>query len=321
MHALVFDRFGEPEVLEWRVVPDPVPASGSALVQISVAGLNYADVYRRRGDYHMDATPPWILGYEGAGVIVALGGSNMSGFKVGDRVGFADSPRANAELAAVATSKLIALPDEISFETAAAVLLQGLTAQYLTSDSYTIRRGDVALVHAAAGGVGLLLTQMLAARGAEVVALASTVEKREAAIRVGARLGLSYEEDWNSPLESSFGRLADVVFESVGSTLERSMGALRTGGTVVFYGFAGGNPPSINPRQLMDRSLTITGGDLWNVLTGPKERRRRADELFQAILSGALKVEIAERVPMSEGARAHRLIESRGTIGKILLTV
>lgn len=318
MRALVFDRFGGPEVLEWREVADPTPAPGTALVRIAAAGLNFADVYRRRGNYHMDATSPWILGYEGAGEIVALGEGETSGFRVGDRVGFADSPRANAELGVVPLDRLIALPDDIDAELAAAFLLQGLTAQYLVSDSYEAQRGDIAVVHAAAGGVGLLLTQMLAAKGAFVVGLASSEAKREAARLAGAAAAFGYEGTWPAEIGQRFGRGADVVYDPVGSTLPQSMAAVRIGGTVVFYGFAGGDPQPVDPRLLMDRSLTLTGGDLWNVLTGPEERRKRADALFAMVRQGTLKPRIAARVPMRD-AEAHRLLEGRGTVGKVLL--
>jgi len=320
MKALVFDRFGGPDVLQWREIADPAPAPGEALVRIAAAGMNFADVYRRRGDYHMDAAQPWVLGYEGAGTIVALGEGDAGGWRVGDRVGFADHPRANAELVAAPYDKLIALPDDVTEETAAAVLLQGLTAQYLVSDSYRVRPGDLAVVHAAAGGVGLLLTQMLVARGASVIGLASSATKQAAARAAGAAHALAAEGDWPQAIAALAGRPADVVYDSVGSTLAQSMAAARTGGTVVFYGFAGGDPAPVDPRRLMDRSLTLTGGDLWNVLTSAAERRRRAGELFAMLSSGQLKPVIAARIPFAEGARAHALLESREVIGKVVLT-
>jgi NADPH2:quinone reductase len=322
MRALVFDRFGGPEVLDWRDVADPVLEPGTALVRIEAAGLNFADVYRRRGNYHMDATPPWILGYEGAGEIVDLSDeAAAAGLRIGQHVGFADSPRANAELVAVPAEKLIPLPADISFETAAALLLQGLTAQYLAADSYAVKAGDLAVVHAAAGGVGLLLTQILVAKRATVAALASSVDKRAAAEAAGATATFDYDGDWPARIRERFGRGADVVFDSVGSTLPRSLDAARTGGAVVFYGFAGGDPAPVDPRQLMDRSLTLTGGDLWNVLTSPEERRGRANRLFDAVRAGTLNPEIAARVPMAKGAEAHRLLEGRSTIGKVLLVM
>lgn len=321
MHALTFSEFGAADVLGWTEAVDPVPAAGEALVRIATAGLNFADIYRRRGNYHMDSTPPWILGYEGAGTIAAMGGGDTHGFAVGDRVGFADAPRANAELVAVQLDRLIPLPPDISFDVAAAVLLQGMTAQYLISDSYCVQSGDTALVHAAAGGVGLLLTQMLVARGARVIALASSAAKRDAARGAGPSDALGYDGDWAGEVAALCPGGVDVVYESVGATLPLSLAVTRTGGTVVFFGFAGGDPLPVDPRVLMDRSLTLTGGDLWNVLTGPEERRRRAAMLFAAIADGSLRPFIAARVAMSDGAAAHRMLEGRGTIGKIVLTL
>jgi len=318
MRAVVFERFGASDVLEWREIEDPALGDGEVLVRVHAAGLNYADVYRRQGNYHMDATPPWILGYEGAGEVIETHGA-CDGFKVGDRVAFADCPRANAELVAVPAGKLIRLADEVSYETAAAVLLQGLTAQYLTRDSYKVRKGDIALVHAAAGGVGLLLTQMLVHAGAIVVGLASSDRKAEAARRNGAKVVLSYQDDWAAKIWAEFGRGADVVYESTGATLLKSMEILRIGGSLVFYGFAGGEPPSIEPRMLMDKSITVTGGDLWNVLTGPQERRARAAELLALCSEGVVRPVVAETVPMSAAGKAHEMLEGRGTIGKILL--
>ena len=317
MHALTFDRFGDPDVLAWRETPDPAVPPGHALVRIHSAGLNFADIYRRRGNYHMDANPPWILGYEGAGTIVSV---DDPGFAAGDRVAFADSPRANAELVAVPVAKLVPVPAEIALDDAAAVMLQGLTAHYLVHDSHAIARGETAVVHAAGGGVGLLLTQMIVAAGGRVIALASSTAKQDAARAMGAAEAIGYD-DWVAAVRASTGGGADVVYDSVGSTLVDSLAATRTGGHIVFYGFANGDPPAIEPRVLMDRSLTLTGGDLWNVLTGPDVRRRRAAELFAMMSDRRLAVTIAARVPMPEGSRAHRMLEGRGVIGKILLTL
>lgn len=320
MHALLFDKFGGPEVLRWGEQPDPIPAPGQALVRMRSVGLNFADVYRRNGNYHLSGTAPWILGYEGAGVIerAAVGDSL---FPVGARVGFADMPHANAELVAVDLDKLIALPDDITFDTAAATLLQGLTAQYLVTDSYRVRRGDVAVVHAAAGGVGLLLVQMLKVLGASVLGVASAASKRAAVLAAGADAACGYDDLLAQAKQLSAGRGADVVYDSVGRTLGDSLAAARIGGTVVFYGMAAGDPDPVDPRLLMDRSLTLTGGDLWNVLTSAAIRRERAAALFAQIRAGELRPNIAARFALSEGARAHAFLESRAAIGKVLLTL
>ncbi len=302
MNALSFERFGGPEVLRYGQVPDPQPAGDEVLVRTGAIGLNFADVYRRRGNYHLAGAPPYVAGYEAAGAIVGTG----------ERVAFADSPFANAELVAVPREKLIPLPDDISDETAAALLLQGLTAYFLTHDSHAVRAGERVLVHAAAGGVGLLLVQIAKLLGAYVVGLASSEPKRAAVLEAGADRALSYDA-WQS--ERDF----DVVYDAVGSTLGGSLAAARTGGRVVFYGMAGGDPKPVDPRVLMDRSLTLTGGDLWNVLRTSADRVTRAEALFGWVREGRLRVRVAERFPLSRGAEAHRLLESRAAIGKILL--
>ena len=317
MHALVFHEFGDADVLRHDVVPDPVPGPGQALVRMRAIGLNFADVYRRRGNYHLAGSPPWILGYEGAGEIVAA--PEDSGLRPGQRVGFADSPFANAALCAVDVSRLSPLPDEIAFETAAGCLLQGLTAQSLCRDSYAVRPGDWAVVHAAAGGVGLLLVQILKHLGARVIGIASTEAKRQAVREAGVDLVIP-TGGWLQAVQSlTGGRGADVVYDSVGTTLRESLDAARTGGTVVFYGMAAGDPAPVDPRLLMDRSLTLVGGDLWNVLTTAQARRTRATELFGWIRSGAVALRISQTVALRDGAQAHRALESRQTIGKIVL--
>jgi NADPH:quinone reductase len=321
MRALTFSAFGGPEVLIYREVPDPELPPEHALVRTHAIGLNFADVYRRRGAYHLAGSPPYIAGYEGAGTVVSLGTDAAdSQVKVGNRVAFADSPYANAELVAVPFEKLIPLLDDISFETAAALLLQGLTAQYLVRDSYPVKEGDDVLVHAAAGGVGLLLVQIARRLGARVFALASTEEKRAAALEAGATETHATSGDWVAAARawSKRGAGVDVVYDSVGSTLDESLQAARVGGHVVFYGMAGGDPKPVDPRRLMDESKTLTGGDLWNVLTDREERIRRAEELFGWVRDGSLRVRIAQRYPLSEGPRAHAFLESRQTIGKVI---
>lgn len=319
MHALLFETFGGPDVLHWRTRPDPVPAPGQALVRMKSVGLNFADVYRRNGNYHLSGAAPWILGYEGAGVIEQAADDGL--FPVGTRVGFADMPHANAELVAVDAERLIALPDDITFDIAAATLLQGLTAQYLVGDSYRVRRGDLAVVHAAAGGVGLLLVQMLKALGAIVLGVASSEPKRAAVVTAGAAAACGYDELAAQTRLLSAGRGADVVYDSVGRTLGDSLAAARIGGTVVFYGMAAGDPDPVDPRLLMDRSLSLTGGDLWNVLTGAAIRRERAAALFAQIRAGSVRPTIAARFALADGAQAHAFLESRTAIGKVLLTL
>jgi len=314
MKALFFETFGDPEVLQYGDVPDPVLRPGQALVRTAAIGLNFADVYRRRGNYHLAGSPPYIAGYEAAGTIQKLSGDAPPPLEVGSRVAFADSPHANAELVAVDYDKLVPVSEDVTYEQAAAVMLQGLTAQYLCRDSYAVFAGDVAIVHAAAGGVGLLLVQLLVQAGARVIGFASTAEKCAAARSYGAHEAFTYADGWPARAKG-----ADVIFDSVGSTLEESIAAVKTRGTIVFYGFAGGDPKAVDPRTLMDGSKRLVGGDLWNVLTSREERIARAGELFALLRAGEVRVPIAARFALADGAAAHRFLESRAAIGKIVL--
>ncbi|MDN4526757.1 quinone oxidoreductase family protein [Fictibacillus fluitans] len=320
MKALTFHTFGGPEVLQYQDVPTPELKANEILVEMKAIGLNFADVYRRKGNYHLVGNPPYIAGYEGAGVVKQTG-TSVRNVKEGDRVAFADVPYANAEFVAVPEDHLIPLPEEISFETAASILLQGLTAQYLTRDSYKVGKGTLLAAHAAAGGVGQLLIQISKALGAEVIGLTSTEAKKEAALAAGADHVFLYSEDWVKKAKqvSSGQKGVDVIYDSVGSTLMDSFESVRTGGTVVFYGMAGGDPSPVDPRMLMDTSKTLTGGDLWNVITSHEERVSRSRELFDLILSGAVKVPEMTSFPLEQGAEAHRFLESRKSTGKILL--
>jgi NADPH2:quinone reductase len=317
VRALCFRTFGEPEVLRVEDLPDPLPAAGHALVRTRAIGLNFADIYRRKGNYHLVGEPPFVPGYEAAGTVESVGvGCPLA---PGDRVAFADSPFANAELVSVPYEKLIPLPDGISYETAAALLLQGLTAQYLVRDSHCLKPGETMLVHAAAGGVGLLLVQLGRRAGARVLGVTSTETKARAVMEAGAESVALSTGDWVISAQAFAPGGVDVVYDSIGTTLRRSFEAVRQGGQVVFYGMAGGDPEPIAPRYLMDTSKTLTGGDLWNILVSREERVRRAHDLFAAVLAGRLKVHIAATYPLAEGAQAHATLEGRGTIGKILL--
>jgi NADPH2:quinone reductase len=318
MKALVFERFGGPDVLHYQDIPNPSIGPTDVLVRTKAIGLNFADVYRRKGNYHLTGKPPYILGYEGAGVVEEVG-AEVSHVNVGDRIAFADVPFANAELVAVPQDKIIAVPDDISFDAAASVLLQGLTAHYLTQDSYSIQPGDYVLVHAAAGGVGQLLVQIAKLLGGQVIGLTSSSEKAKAAAQVGADYVFLYEDNWVEQVKEVTKRGADVVYESVGVTLEKSFEAVKTGGTVVFYGMAGGDPAPVDPRMLMDTSKTLTGGDLWNVLVSYEERKVRSQQLFEWISKGQLVLTDPVVFDLKDGAKAHELLESRKSTGKILL--
>lgn len=317
MKALVFEKFGGPEVLQWQDVADPVPGPMQVLIETKAIGLNFADIYRRQGNYHLVGNPPWIAGYEAAGMVISA--PPGCGLHAGDRVAFADSPYANAERVAVDLDRVIPLPSTIDYETAAAVLLQGLTAQYLIRDSHPLKPGETVLVHAAAGGVGQLLVQMARAGGARVFGLVSSEEKRRVALAAGAHAVFLNDENWQEQLRGQYRKGVDVVFDSTGSTLSASLQVVRNGGRVVFYGMAGGDPEPVDPRLLMDGSKTLTGGDLWNVLTSASARQSRANSLFKLIESGELHVAIDSRFALRDGAQAHARLQSRQATGKILL--
>ena len=314
MKALAFSTFGTPEVLKYIDVAEPTLKSDEVLVQMKAIGLNYADVYRRKGNYHLKGEPPYIAGYEGAGVIVD--NNIIEGFKNSDKICFADVPFANAEFVAVPVEKCIPLPSEISFETAASVMLQGLTAQYLTTDSYTVSANDVVLIHACAGGVGQLLVQICKMKGAKVIGLTSSKDKRNTAIANGCDAVFLYNEDWVKLCKIE---QISVVFESVGTTILESFETVKETGSVVFYGFAGGNPPPIDPRMLMDGSKKLIGGDLWSYLISKEERVSRSKVLFDWIIEGKINIPSPTSFALADGRMAHELIESRKSTGKIIL--
>ncbi len=218
------------------------------------------------------------------------------------------------------TQNRLPLPDEISFEVGASLLLQGLTAHYLTRDSYAIQPRDLVLIHTAAEGVGQLLTQIVHSHGAVPIGLTSSEEKALIAKENGCEEVFLYSDDWvEQILTVTNNRGFDVVYESIGTTLMNSFDVTKVRGTVVFYGMAGGDPVAVDPRFLMDTSKTLTGGDLWNVLTSREERIRRAGELFSWVISNQLHVSDPTSFPLAEGARAHDYLESRKSTGKILL--
>jgi NADPH2:quinone reductase len=320
MKALIFEQFGGPEVLIYKEIPDPIVEGDQLLVRTKAIGLNFADVYRRKGNYHLAGNPPYILGYEGAGIVEWVP-AHIEHIQIGDRISFADVPFANAELVAVPVDRAIPLPADISYENAAGLLLQGMTAHYLVNDSYRVEAGDEVLIHAAAGGVGQLLIQLCKSKGARVIGLTSSEMKKQVALDAGADEVVLYSADWvQEVLQWSYEKQgARVAYDSVGSTLMDSFAAVRSKGTVVFYGMAGGDPAPVDPRMLMDTSKTLTGGDLWNHVTSLDNRMRRAQDLFEALRNGNLKMDTMTTFSLKDGAEAHRLLESRQSTGKILL--
>lgn len=318
MHALTFETFGGPEVLTYRQLDDPALPPGHIQLEMRAIGLNFADIYRRRGDYHLAGNAPHIAGYEGAGEVVALG-AGVEGIALGDRIGFADVPFANATRVTLPVAHALPLPAGLGYIEAAAVLLQGLTAQYLVEDSYAVRPGDHVLIHAAAGGVGQYLVQLANARGARVIAMASSAAKRSIASALGATHSLGYEDNWAELVRELTGGGVHVAYDAVGSTLLDSLRAVRARGTLVSYGMAGGMPPLIDARRLMQTSKTLVGGDLWDYLDSRAARIDRSSRLFAALSEGTVRLPAIETFPLSSGAQAHRRLEDRSFAGKIVM--
>ncbi len=317
MMALTFSNYGGPEVLQYVEVERPVPSENEVLIETKAIGLNYADIYRRKGNYYLKGKPPFIAGYEAAGVIVE---SRSDRFKVGQRIAFADVPFANAEYVVVPEENAIPLSDSISFETAASIMLQGLTAHYLTNDSYAVSAGEWVLVHAASGGVGQILTQIINFKGGHVIGLTRNEDKLNTILNAGAAHALILDETWkNRVFEITGPQGVDVAYDSVGITLMDSFEVTKETGTVVFYGMSGGDPKKIDPRMLMDTSKTLTGGDLWAYLKSSEERIKRAKILFQMIEQGDLKIKEPVKFNLSEGRKAHEYLETGKSSSKVLL--
>lgn len=317
MKALTFSKFGGPEVLEYQEVALPEIEDNEVLVQMKAIGLNYADIYRRKGDYHLEWNAPYIAGYEGSGVVWQ---SKSKTYKVGDHVAFADVPFSNAEYVTVPEEKLIPLPAVIDFQLAASLLLQGLTAQYLVSDSYKISKGDVVLIHSASGGVGQLLTQMCKLKGATVIGLSRSESKFHTIFKCKADYVLKLDKHWEQRvLEITDGKGVDVVFDSVGSTLSGSISVAKVRGSIVFFGMSGGDPQPVDPAALRQGSKQLIGGDLWSFLNSSEQRIKRSTELFNLISQGELKVKKPVIFKLEQGREAHSFLESGFSQGKVLL--
>lgn len=317
MHALTFSKFGTPDVLEYIEIPKPTIAENEVLVKMAAIGLNYADIYRRKGNYHLKGNPPFVAGYEGAGVVVQ---SNCANTKIGDSIAFTDVPFANAAYVVVPQAHIIPLAENVSFELAAAVLLQGLTAHYLANDSYKVGANDTVLVHAAAGGVGQILTQICKMKGAKVIGLTRNEGKLAIIADNKADFAVALNENWQQKvMDITDQKGVDVVFDSVGSTLMDSFKVTKECGTVVFYGMSGGDPSPVDPRMLMDTSKTLTGGDLWSYITSQAERVSRANQLFEWILKGDIVLKTPVKFKLSEGRKAHEYLESGDSASKILM--
>ncbi|MBI4540917.1 MAG: quinone oxidoreductase [Gemmatimonadetes bacterium] len=321
MKAIRVHEFGGPEVLRLDEVPTPDPAAGQVRVRVEAAGVNFIDIYHRTGLY--PSTRPFIPGREAAGVVDAVG-PGVTELAAGDPVAFAMHPDAYAELVVVPWEKLVRVPDGVDLETAAAIMLQGMTAHYLTHSTYALRPGETALVHAAAGGVGLLLVQVAKrAAGARVIGTVSTREKADLARKAGADHVILYtEQDFEAEVRRlTDGKGVDVVYDSVGAdTFLRSLNCLRPRGYIVLYGQSSGPVAAVDPQILNQRgSLFLSRPSLAHYIAGRSELLERAGDLFRWIAAGTLEVRIDRTFPLPEAAEAHRYMEGRKTKGKLLL--
>ena len=319
--ALVVTAHGGTDVLAVEDRPAPEPGAGEVLVEVAAAGVNFLDVYQREGVY--PTKPPFVGGNEGAGTVLATG-EGVETFHPGDRVAWPNSMGSAARFAALPASGLVLVPDGVDLETAAAVMLQGLTAHYLTTSTHAVQPGDVALVHAAAGGVGQLLVQLVRARGGSVVATAGGPAKCETARALGAEHVIDYREVDDLAQEVrrlTGGRGVDVAYDGVGKdTFDASLASLRPRGMLVLFGAASGQVPPLDIQRLNSGgSLFLTRPTLGHHLATREELEWRAGEVLGAVAEGSLHVAVGGRSPLAEAATAFGDLEGRRTQGKLLL--
>ncbi len=320
MKAIRIYQHGGPEVLRYEDVPDPKPAADEAVVKIEASGINFIDIYFRTGLYKTDL--PFVDGQEAAGIVAEVS-SSVKEFKTGDRVAYTGALGAYAAYAAVPAAKLVKIPDGVDTRTAAAAMLQGMTVHYLTHSTFPLQSGQTALIHAAAGGVGLLLVQVAKMLGARVVATCSTQEKAARVRDAGADEVILYtKQDFVAEVKRfTGGSGVDVAYDSVGKTTwEGSMSCLRPRGMLVLYGNAGGPVPGIEPLTLSQKgSLFLTRPSLFHYIATREDLLQRSGDLFDWIGSGKLKVHIGETFPLAEAAEAQKKFAARLTTGKLLL--
>ena len=320
MKAIQVKRAGGPEVLELVELPVPEAKGAEAVVKIVAAGVNFIDVYYREGRYK--AVMPFVPGQEAAGDVVAVG-PNVTNMKVGDRVAYTMVLGSYAEYAAVAADRLVKIPEGVSYQQAAAAMLQGMTAHYLSHDTYPLKKGETALVHAASGGTGLLLVQMAHGIGARVIGTVSTEEKAKLAREAGADDVILYTQtDFAAETRRlTGGRGVDVVYDSVGkTTFEKGLDILRPRGYMVLFGGSSGPVPPFDLIQLSQKgSLYVTRPTLTHYVATREDLEMRAGAVFSMIATGKLKLRIAHTYPLEDATQAHRDLEARRTTGKLLL--
>jgi len=321
LKAIRIKEHGGPEILTHEEIDTPQPQSGSVLIQVEAAGLNYIDTYHRTGLYPLNL--PLTLGLEGAGTISEVG-SDVTDFAEGDRVAWAGCPGSYAEYVAAPAEKIVKVPDGVSLDVAAASMLQGMTVHYLTHGTYALEPGDTALVHAAAGGVGLIMVQVAKMLGARVIGTCGTPEKEELARGAGADEVILYtEQDFEAETRRlTGGQGVDVAYDSVGkSTWEKSINCLKPRGYLVLFGNASGAVPPIDPLMLSQKgSLFLTRPTLASYTLTREELLGRANDILGWVNSGKLDIRIDRTVPLAEAAEAHRALESRATKGKVLIS-
>lgn len=320
MKAVVVSHTGGPEVLDYKDVPEPEPKSNEVLVRIKAAGLNFIDVYFREGRY--PSKLPFIIGQEAAGIVEKVG-SEVSSLEPGDRVAYTGLQGAYADRAAVPADRLVKVPVGVSFEQAAALMLQGMTAHYLVKSTYPLKAGETCLIHAAAGGVGQLLVQMAKMIGATVIATAGTDQKCEIARRAGADHIINYEkQDFEEEAKRlTAGKGVNVVYDGVGkATFEKGLNVLHPRGYMVLFGGASGPVPPFDLIKLSQKgSLYVTRPTLGHYIATREELEWRASDVMGWVANGRLKINIGQTYPLAEAERAHRDLEARKTTGKTLL--
>jgi NADPH2:quinone reductase len=318
--AIVVERFGGPEVLQVRDREPLEPGPGGALVTIAASGVNFVDVYHRTGQYPNPL--PFTPGTEAAGTVAAVG-PDVTDVRVGDRVAWTSIPGSYAEEAVVPADRLVPIPDGVDFETAAAVLLQGMTAHYLVRDSYQVKPGETYLVHAAAGGMGLLLTQLIKHLGGRVVGTTSTPEKEKLAREAGADIVVPYDEAVNAVREATGGAGVPAVYDGVGAAVfETNLTSIRVRGTFVSYGSASGPLAPIDPGRLSGAgSIFFTRPTLAHFIVTREELLARAGDVFGWVNDGTLTVRVSRRYPWQQARTAHEDLQARRTTGKLLLVM
>jgi len=320
MRAIRVHQFGGPEVLSYEDIPQPEPRRGEIRLKVEAAGVNFIDIYYRTGQYKTSL--PLTPGSEAAGIVDAVG-SDVAEFRPGDRAAFAMSLGSYAEYVVVPAGKVVPVPDSVDARLAAAVLLQGMTAHYLAIDTYPLHEGDTALIHAAAGGLGLLLVQVAKRRGARVIGTVSTDEKAQLAREAGADDVILYNETDFEPEVKRLtgGKGVDVVYDSVGlTTFEKGLNCLRRRGMMVLCGQASGAVPPLDPQVLNAKgSLYLTRPSLGHYIAERGELLQRAAALFDWMAAGQLKVRVDREFPLADAAEAHRYLEGRQSKGKLLL--